>query len=197
MVDSMSYHVQAWQTLLAKLDLELSIAEILPKLYGTNPEVIRRFFGEDHFSVAEIEEYAAFKEALYRELYTPDLQLVKGLSQFLAKSHEAGIRMAIGTSGTPENVDFVLDGCDIRSYFQVIVTANEVKEGKPHPETFLLCAEKLGVAPSECLVFEDVPKGAEAAERAGMACVIITTHHSPSAFQGISVQQFIQTFEKI
>nr|GFD38095.1 hypothetical protein [Tanacetum cinerariifolium] len=66
----------------------------------------------------------------------------------------------------PFNIDFVVDGLDLRPYFSTIVSADDVTLSKPHPETFLKAAQLLGVAPADCLVFEDVPKGVEAAARA-------------------------------
>jgi beta-phosphoglucomutase-like phosphatase (HAD superfamily) len=90
--------------------------------------------------------------------------------------------MAIGSAAIPFNIDFVLDNLDIRRYFPVIVSANEVVISKPDPETFLMAAEGLGVAPDECVVFEDAPKGVEAALRAGMKCIVLTTMHDKSEF---------------
>jgi histidinol phosphatase-like enzyme len=96
--------------------------------------------------------------------------------------------MAIGSAAIMFNIDFVLDGLQIRDYFPVIVSAESVKESKPDPETYLLCAEQLGIAPEHCIVFEDVPKGVEAAANAGMPCVVITSMHTKeefSAYQNI------------
>ena len=76
------------------------------------------------------------------------------------------------------NVEFILDGLDLRKYFQAVVTAADVKEGKPNPEIFLKSAEKLNVAPENCLVFEDAIGGFEAAHRAGMKSIGIATVNS-------------------
>ena len=84
------------------------------------------------------------------------------------------------------NIDFVLDGLGIRKYFDAIVSADDVDNSKPHPETFLQCAEKLSVSPEDCLVLEDAPKGAEAALHAGMDCLVITTMHQPEEFPAYS-----------
>jgi HAD superfamily hydrolase (TIGR01509 family) len=71
--------------------------------------------------------------------------------------------MAIGSAAIMFNVDFVIDGLGIRHYFDALVSADNVKKSKPDPETWLTCAKELGIAPSECLVFEDAPKGVESA----------------------------------
>jgi len=91
--------------------------------------------------------------------------------------------MAIGSAAIMFNIDFVLDNLDLRSYFNAIVSADEVKISKPDPETYISCAELLGVAAADCIVFEDSPKGVESALRAGMKAVVITTLHEPHEFQ--------------
>jgi beta-phosphoglucomutase-like phosphatase (HAD superfamily) len=81
------------------------------------------------------------------------------------------------------NINYVLDGLQIRHYFKAIVSAVDVAFSKPHPETFLSCAKQLGVEPSNCIVFEDSPKGVLAAKMAGMQSVILTTMHSADEFE--------------
>jgi beta-phosphoglucomutase-like phosphatase (HAD superfamily) len=78
-----------------------------------------------------------------------------------------------------------LDNLNIRHYFSAIVSADDVVESKPHPEVFLKAAYLLGVDPSACVVFEDAPKGVEAAARAGMKSVAITTLHAEHEFKGL------------
>jgi beta-phosphoglucomutase len=75
-------------------------------------------------------------------------------------------------------MEFVLDGLDLRRFFDQITTAADVSYGKPEPEVFLKSAEKLGVKPKNCLVFEDAINGFEAAHRAGMKSIGIATVNS-------------------
>jgi beta-phosphoglucomutase len=100
----------------------------------------------------------------------------------LEKAYQKGIPMAIGSAAIPFNIDFVLDNLNIRHYFKVIVSADDVLLSKPNPETFLKAAQLLNVAVNDCIVFEDVPKGAEAAQNAGMDTVILTTTHEKEEF---------------
>ena len=83
--------------------------------------------------------------------------------------------MAIASSAPMENIQLILRGLGIESYFQAIVWGREVTEGKPSPQAFLLAAEKLGVKPEDCLVIEDAVAGVSAAKRAGMKCIAVTT----------------------
>jgi beta-phosphoglucomutase len=90
--------------------------------------------------------------------------------------------MGIGLAAPPFNVDFVLDNLKIRDYFKAVVSGVDVDESKPHPEVFLKAARGLGVKPSSCIVFEDAPKGVEAAANAGIDCVVVTTMHNDDEF---------------
>ncbi|TAF74627.1 MAG: HAD family hydrolase [Bacteroidetes bacterium] len=86
----------------------------------------------------------------------------------LALSYHQKIPMSIGTGGIPEIVDKTLKAIDASHLFSIIVTAKDVKNHKPSPDTFLLCAERMGIAPEFCHVFEDGNPGIEAAKAAGM-----------------------------
>jgi beta-phosphoglucomutase-like phosphatase (HAD superfamily) len=103
--------------------------------------------------------------------------------------------MAIGSAAIMFNIDFVLDELGIRGYFEALVSADNVRESKPSPETWLLCAQNLGVDPKSCLVFEDSLKGVESALNAGMDCVVITTMHQRDEFkQYPNIVSFIDDF---
>jgi beta-phosphoglucomutase-like phosphatase (HAD superfamily) len=100
----------------------------------------------------------------------------------LEKAHQAGIKMAIGSAAIPFNINFILDNLNLRKYFPVIVSADDVTKSKPDPETFTKGADILGVGYHKCLVFEDAPKGVEAAKNAGMQALALTTLHTPDEF---------------
>lgn len=183
-IDDMAFHAEAWFRILnEELNAGLSREAVSSHMYGKNSEVLDRIFGRGKFTEAEKETLSLRKEQIYQEAYLPHLRLLPGLEDFLKKAASKGIPMAIGTAAIPFNVDFVVDRLHIRGYFQAMVTADDVSKSKPDPETFLSCARLLHTAPSDCLVFEDVPKGAEAAANAGMDTVIVTTGHRPEEFE--------------
>ena len=196
MINDMPYHTKAWQNLLNNdLGGEFTWDEIKPQMYGKNPEVLVRIFGPNRFTMDEMNRLSFEKEKRYQEEYLPHLELLPGLNDFLDKAYQKGIPMAIGSAAIPFNIDFVLDNLNIRKYFKAIVSADDVELSKPHPETFLKAAQLLGVSPTDCLVFEDVPKGAEAAANAGMRAVIITTTHEPDEFKHLpNVIRFAKDF---
>jgi HAD superfamily hydrolase (TIGR01509 family) len=141
-----------------------------------------RIFGNDRFSDEEMERLSMEKEKRYQAAYKPDLRLIPGLDSFLAKIEAHNIKMAIGSAAIPFNIDFVLDNLDIRHYFEVVISADDVMNSKPDPETFLSCASLLNIAPSDCIVFEDAPKGVESARNAGMKAVAVMSTHEETDF---------------
>ncbi len=184
MIDDMEYHTRAWSDILNNdLGAGLTLDQVRAEMYGKNVELLDRIFGKNHFTQEREKEISIEKEKRYQESFRPHLSLIKGLNQFFQKTEEDGILMAVGTAAITINVDFVLDGLNIRHYFKAIVSADDVIKSKPDPETFIKCAELLKVSPENCIVFEDAPKGVEAALNAGMSSVVITTMHPKEEFK--------------
>lgn len=188
-IDNIRFHLQAWSDFLSSLGVEMTEAELDRHNHGTIGEVLRRICGE-HLSEADVLELGERKESRYRELYRPHLRLIAGLPSFLEEAKQLGIPMALATSAAAPNIDFVLDGLGIRSYFQACVGGDDVEFGKPHPETFLKAAQRLGYPPAQCLVFEDTLSGIAAAEQAGMKVIAITTTLPAQAFAELPTVQY-------
>jgi HAD superfamily hydrolase (TIGR01509 family) len=166
-----------------ELGASLTWEETKKEMYGKNQEVLVRVFGPDRFTATEMDEISIEKERRYQQAYLPHLALLPGLHELLERAWQEGIPMAIGSAAIPFNINFVLDNLNIGHYFKTIVSADDVTFSKPDPETYLKVAIGLQVNPTDCLVFEDVPKGAEAAFNAGMECAILTTTHQPEEFK--------------
>ncbi len=182
-IDDMQFHIDAWHdmlnnTLLAGLSREAVRAE----MYGKNAEVLVRIFGQDRFTLEEMENISFKKEKNYQQAYLPKLALLAGLKKLLDAAKAAGIKMAIGSAAIPFNIKFVLDNLHLHNYFPVVISADDVPVSKPHPDVFLKCAAELGVLPADCIVFEDAPKGVEAAMNAGMRAFVLTTAHAKEDF---------------
>lgn len=181
MINDMPFHIRIWRDIVNGLGASLTLEEMKEQCYGKNAEVLERIF-PGRFTDAEKDRMEMDKERLYQQLYRSEMKLIAGLDEFLARAQQQQIAMGIGTAAIRFNVDYILDGLAIRPYFKADVTADDVILSKPHPETFLQCAEKLGVDPAACIVFEDAPKGVETAANAGMQCVVITTMHTAEEF---------------
>ena len=177
LIDNMRYHTEAWRTLIEENGHQFDERRFLVETAGqTNREIIPGVFGA--MSNERLSELALRKEELYREAYLPYRRPVPGLVPFLEAAQELGIRMGVATAASPANMAFILDGLDLRKYFGAFTTAADVRRGKPDPEIFLLSAERLGVEPANSIVFEDAFFGFEAAKRAGMVAVGLTTVNS-------------------
>jgi len=177
LVDNMPVHTEAWGTLLRENGVELDAHKFLVATAGkTNREILPTVFGE--ISEERITELAKRKETLYRDAYLPIRKPIDGVVEFLTEAQKLGIRMAVATAASNPNMEFILDGLDMRRFFGAITTATDVTVGKPDPAMFLVSAEKLGVEPKNCIVFEDAIGGFEAAHRAGMVSIGITTVNS-------------------
>jgi len=182
-INDMEFHIQAWTEILNQdLNAGLSPEQVKSQMYGKNSELLVRVFGKGRFSDDEMNYWSVEKEKRYQKAYQPHIKLISGLGELLKKAYEKNIPMAIGSAAIPFNIDFILDQLDIRKYFDAVVSADDVSVSKPHPETFLRAAHLINRDPSVCLVFEDAPKGVEAASNAGMNCVVLTTMHTRNDF---------------
>lgn len=185
MIDDMQYHIKAWHGILNSLGANISMEQMKEECYGKNNELLDRIF-PGRFSEEEKNRMSYEKETAYQAAFRPMLKLLPGLHPFLDKAGKASIPMAIGSAAIMYNIDFVLDGLQIRPHFPVIISAEQVLNSKPDPETYLKCADQLGVPYGDCIVFEDAPKGVEAAARAGMQTVVLTTMHTKEEFSNYS-----------
>jgi beta-phosphoglucomutase len=181
MIDDMDYHIKAWHRIFNENGAGISLERMKAECYGKNEEVIERVL-PGKFSAEEKGRMGFEKEKQYQQEFRPYLKLLPGLQEFLQKSKEQEIKMTIGTAAIMFNVDFVLDGLNIRSYFDALISADEVTKSKPDPETYLMCASLLNIEPGNCVVFEDSSKGVESAARAGMKSVVLTTMHEAHEF---------------
>ena len=182
MVNDMPYHIEAWHKKLIALGSNISLEETKHQCYGKNDELLERVF-PSRFSMEEKIKIGNDKEAMYRIEFKPYLKLIDGLASFLKNAATKNIKMAIGSAAIDENINFVIDNTNIRHYFEAIVSANNVEKSKPHPETFLKCAEKLYLPINDCIVFEDTPKGVECALNAGMNAIVILGEHKKKEFE--------------
>lgn len=152
---------------LARFDLECP-EDLQKEIEGMSFSETAAYF-KKRFSLEDSLEQ--IKEAWVQmsiEKYKNEVPLKPGARAFLDYISMNGIVAGIATSNGRAMVDAVLDSLDIRRYFRVVATACEVAAGKPAPDIYLNVAGRLQVAPSDCVVFEDVPAGIQAGKNAGM-----------------------------
>ncbi len=193
MIDDMDFHIKAWHGILTGFGANITLKQTKMECYGKNADVIERIL-PGRFTPEEMDKMSIEKERKYQAEFKPYLKLITGLDIFLENTQRNKIKMGIGSAAIMFNINFVLDGLQIRSYFDAIVSADDVKHSKPHPETFLKCAELLKVSPADCIVFEDSPKGVEAATKAGMKSVVLTTMHRQEEFSDDNIVCFTPNY---
>ena len=164
-VDSMPLHYKAWKQILSEWNCEFSEERFYA--WGGMPivEIISTLNKEYGLSMP-VEALAARKESLYFELL-PELKPVPEVVEHIFDQH-GKIPLAVVSGSTRDSVVASLTALKLLDRFDALVCAGEYRNSKPHPEAFLLAAEKLGVPPNACLVFEDTDMGIEAATAAGM-----------------------------
>lgn len=198
MIDDMGFHNEAWAEMLAARGVPISKDEFMRQTAGmTNPEILRLMVNPE-ISDDEIGVFAKAKEEMYRSRFRPHLKPVAGLVELLQAAREAGIKIGVATAAPTDNIEFVLKGLALEPYLDAVVGASDITRGKPDPEIFLKSAERLGVSPDECMVFEDAFAGIEAARRAGMPVIAITTSLTPDELADLPhVVQIVPDFTSL
>jgi beta-phosphoglucomutase family hydrolase len=174
LVDDIAYHYQAWCSLADRHGFAMN-EDIFQSFNGQkNEDIMPRLLG-GAVDRAQMEALGREKEETYRELYRPHLAPLRGVEPLLQRLRARGVALAVASSAPVENRDMVIDGLHWRTTFDIVV-ANEGLRGKPAPDIFLAAAQKLGLPPGACLVFEDAGNGVRAARAGGFACVGVTTN---------------------
>jgi len=197
-VDNMAFHTDSWLAFFARRGKNYDADAFFRETAGAHGrEILRERLGSD-IPDDEIAVLAQEKDALYREMYEPHRKTIHGFDELLAKARSRGVQLAVATGAGPDNIAFLLDGLGIRGQFAAIAGAADVKRGKPHPDVFLKAAEQLGIAPEKCIVFEDAPLGVEAARRAGMRAIVLTTTLPAEDFAGYdNVIRIVRDFSEL
>jgi beta-phosphoglucomutase len=175
-LDSMPIHLRTWQQTLAPLGIDLSADDLYPlegvPTEGTAQRLTERFLGRA-CSAEEARQLAETKRALFRQQFEP--VTVPGIVPLLYDLRGRGFSLGLVTGSARSVVDGSLVPTGLADLFDVMVTGDQVSEGKPDPEPYRLAAEGLGLPPADCLVVENAPPGIQSATEAGMLCVAVET----------------------
>lgn len=178
-VDNHHYHVESWRKFCAIHSVPFAEKDFRKHYFGKNNKDILEGLFSNKIPRNEAEKLGEEKEEIYRDLYKPYITPVTGLIPFINRIRELSIKTAIATSAPTSNLNFVVDSLGINHLFDVITDISDVSMGKPHPEIYLKTAERLGVNPVNCIVFEDSLSGIKAAQNAGMSVIGLATTHLP------------------
>jgi len=176
-IDSSRHHEESWERLARETGLPLPEGHF-KRGFGMKNDVIIPELLAWTSDPAEIQRLSLRKETLYREVVREwGIAALPGVAALLADLASSGIPAAIGSSTHRENIETALSLIGLRASFTSIVSAEDVRRGKPDPEVFLKAADRIGRTPQECVVFEDAHVGIEAARAAGMRVIAVATTH--------------------
>lgn len=171
LIDTAPIHWRAWREVLTAEGIDLTWEDFLPVFGERNDTALRTWIKPD-LPDEDVQRISSKKEDLYRSLIrNTSLELMPGAGQWLSSLRDAGWRQALATMTWRGNLEAIFNAQDLRGCFDAIITAEDVRKGKPDPEVFLLAAQRLAVAPARCIVIEDAPAGIEAAHKAGMQVI--------------------------
>lgn len=165
LVDSMPLHLEAWKEICATKDVAFTSEEFY-SLAGVPADRIFKIINDKYGTDFDPQADSLAKEAIYMRKIE-HLKVIEPVFA-IAKEYHGKLPMSIGTGSPGQHSWEAVRTLGLDQYFDILVSKNDVKEGKPNPETFLKCAEAMDIAPEYCQVFEDGDPGLEAAKTAGM-----------------------------
>lgn len=174
LANTMQHHFESWRTAVEPYGIDFN-AELFLSLTGMSRwstiETLNKMFG----TAMDIDKVGEAKATHFKSLVNKTTE-IKVVADVVRKYHNT-LPISIGTGSTTIGANKTLDIINMKHYFDVIVTADDVENSKPHPDTFLKCAELMGVNPTECVVFEDGNLGMQAAKAAGMMVIDINDYY--------------------
>ena len=171
-VNSLPFHKQAWQITFARRGKDFTEADFQWANGRRNEEIIP-YFLKRTMPLAEVNVIADEKEATFRRLVKDSIKSLPGVVELIKSLAKAKYELAVVSSTPKENIELITKTLGIKKYFSLLINGDDVKEGKPNPQCFLLGAEKLGIAAKNCVVMEDAVVGVQAAKCAGMYCIAV------------------------
>jgi HAD superfamily hydrolase (TIGR01509 family) len=183
-VDNTLIQARAFQLLFRDQAVDADAIQLLRRLNGAPAsEILKEAFAKKPQLDEKLESFAEQREFLYRTLYWDDRRPLPGLVEFLEAARASGLKIGLGSGSGQESIAYILDGLDLRRFFDVVISKDDVDKGKPHGDTYSVTAKKLGVDPAQCVVFEDAVLGEQSAYRAGMPCVAVASTLPGQDFQ--------------
>lgn len=174
-INSAAHHERSWERLAGELGRELPLGHFKRGFGMKNEVIIPELLNWTH-DPAEIQQISMRKEELYREVVRErGISALPGVESWLRSLQQARIRCIIASSTHRANIETTLAVLNLGPFFSGIVSAEDVRRGKPDPEVFLTAARRIGVEPAHSVVFEDALVGIAAAHAAGMKVVAVTT----------------------
>jgi beta-phosphoglucomutase family hydrolase len=185
LVDTGEAHYQSWADVLADYGVSFS-RDFFRETFGMNNVGILTLLFGDRLTPDLLEEIAGRKEEAFRDQVRGHVQPLPGVLDWLPRLEAQGFQMGIASSAPSANIDALIDELRLRSYFDTLVSGVDML-GKPDPALFLEVARRLDLPPERCIVVEDAKAGVEAAKRANMKCIAVTTTNPADALAAADI----------
>ena len=204
LVDTGEFHFQSWMNTLPNYGIPFS-REIFNNTFGMNNEGILKLLKGEDFDPQIINEISERKESNFRQGIRGRVKTLPGVLTLLESIRDENIPQAIGSSAPQKNIYAVVEELELNNCFSALISAAEMPS-KPDPVVFLTAADRIQAPAAQCLVIEDAIVGIEAARRAGMKCIAVTTTNPASSLQAahmiinrldeVSVDDLISLFDE-
>jgi len=201
LVDTGEFHFCSWVQTLAEMGISLDRGTFRSVFGRNNADTLAALLGRP-LETQLLSRVSERKELLFRQLIHGQARPLPGVHLWLERLRSLGVRQVIASSAPQENIDYLVDELGLRPYFEALLAGHDLP-GKPDPTLFLRAAQQMGLPPERCIVIEDSLAGIEAARRAGMKCIAVTTTNPAGALAGADLvverldQLKVQDFEKL
>ena len=195
LIQNMPYHMKAFSTLAERLGYQM-LQPVTNKFYGRhNDEIFLAIAPQWVIDKYGLQYLSDEQEAIYRELYAGKVCLTDGLAELLAEAKAKGVKCYVGSAAPRLNIDLIWNGAQLDDKIDGCICGDDVVNFKPHPEIFLKCCEGMGLAPEDCVVFEDAISGIKAGWAAGCKVVALSSTATPEALAADGVEHIITDFK--
>lgn len=189
-------HAKTEVETLKKYGIKISQREITKRFAGIKLSIIFKTLFEENNVSGDYKEARKIKwRAMHNLMIKETPKFMPGVKKLFKECQKENIKMAIASSSIKNYLNFVVNKMKIKNLFEVILTGDDVKKGKPDPEIFLKTAKYLKVKPEQCLVIEDGTAGVIAAQNAKMKCIAVGDHIDKSVLKKISI--YVDTLKNV
>jgi HAD superfamily hydrolase (TIGR01509 family) len=170
----MKHHWAAWQQMAAEYQVALTVEKLLSLAGKPSKAILELLLHEQGIEGLDIDAAVARKQELYLA-QADDTTPIEAVFRIARAGKARGLPMAVATGGSRRQVTKAMAASGLSDFFGAVVTADDITNGKPHPETFLRAAELIGVDPAGCVGYEDAPLGMDAIKAAGFLKAVDVT----------------------
>lgn len=193
LIDSHPVHFAAWKEFLWTVGVNKPDSELYFILEGrTRTDLLRHFLGD--LPEPELAELGRRKDHIFRRM-EGDIRPFPGILEFLGTIERRGIPCGIATSASEIRTASTIERLGLGGFFDAVITAADVRLGKPHPQVYQLACRKMNVDPAQTVAFDDAPAGIASARAAGLQCIGISHNGTASALLEAGARNVISTFQ--